>query len=56
MNLIFGITGAAHLPGITSASLLLGLQVLRTFKGLPTLRFGDPRKGEAESKKNTAAV
>ena len=26
------------------------------FQGLPPLRFGDPRKGEAESKKNTAAV
>ena len=56
MNLIFGITGAAHLPGITGASHLLGLPVLRTFRGLPPLRSGDPRNGEAESKKNTAAV
>jgi hypothetical protein len=35
---------------------LRGLKVLRTFKGLPPLRSGDPLTGEAESKKNTAAV
>jgi hypothetical protein len=42
-----GITGAAH---------LVEFQVLRTFRGLPPLRSGDPLTGEAESKKNTAAV
>jgi hypothetical protein len=33
-----------------------GFLVLRTFSGLPPLRYGDPQNWEAESKKNAAAV